>query len=51
MSFFELLLEVTSSSAACVAAIDAYYDAVLAYKPFPAWSKAADEAILLGSAR
>lgn len=38
-------IEVTTSSQPCVEGINAYYEAVLAYRPFPAWSSAAEKAM------
>eukprot|EP00435_Cladocopium_sp_Y103_P058940 s528_g20.t3 len=38
-------LEVTTSSQPSIEGINAYYEAVLAYKPFPAWSSAAEKAM------
>eukprot|EP00913_Durusdinium_trenchii_P026475 g24841.t1 len=38
-------LEATTSSRSCVEGLNAYYEAVLAYRPFPAWSSASEEAL------
>ncbi|CAE7295894.1 TTC38 [Symbiodinium pilosum] len=38
-------LEVTTTNQACAKAVDSYYEAVLAYRPFRLWSAAADEAM------
>eukprot|EP00929_Paragymnodinium_shiwhaense_P108789 TRINITY_DN75127_c0_g1_i1.p1 TRINITY_DN75127_c0_g1~~TRINITY_DN75127_c0_g1_i1.p1 ORF type:complete len:454 (-),score=130.44 TRINITY_DN75127_c0_g1_i1:113-1474(-) len=38
-------LDVSASSDACVEAVSAYYDAVLAYKPFDAWIAASEAAL------
>mmetsp|Transcript_81067 Transcript_81067/g.194481 ORF Transcript_81067/g.194481 Transcript_81067/m.194481 type:complete len:454 (-) Transcript_81067:14-1375(-) len=41
----EFGLEAATDCSPCVDAINAYYEAVLAYRPFPAWSVAANQAI------
>mmetsp|Transcript_41902 Transcript_41902/g.99772 ORF Transcript_41902/g.99772 Transcript_41902/m.99772 type:complete len:464 (+) Transcript_41902:57-1448(+) len=38
-------LEVATTKPACAKAVDCYYEAVLAYRPFRSWSAAADEAL------
>lgn len=38
-------LDIATASGQCAASIGLYYDAVLAYRPFTAWSAAADKAI------